>query len=128
MINITRRGKPVAPLMAVTRPRKRIDAALLQSVTAAMPPQAENAADLGQRAAALAMFDKRVADSFTVLPVTGGQFPAAARFADQHTLALRAGDGLHLATASEHGAIVHTLDRRLAEAGPVLGAPTRLLA
>jgi hypothetical protein len=30
--------------------------------------------------------------------------------------------------ASEHGATVHTLDQRLAEAGPVLGIPTRLLA
>ena len=45
-IDITRRGKPVARLSAVTRPRKRIDVALLQSVTAIMPPQAQNAADL----------------------------------------------------------------------------------
>ena len=35
---------------------------------------------------------------------------------------------LHLATASEHGATVHTLDQRLAEAGLVLGVPTLLLA
>jgi len=74
------------------------------------------------------MFNKLVAESFTVLPVTGGQFRAAARFADQHTLGLRAGDALHLAVASEHGATVHTLDRRLAEAGPALGVPTQLLA
>lgn len=45
-IDITRRGKPVARLTAVTRPRKRIDAALLQALTATMPPQAQNAADL----------------------------------------------------------------------------------
>lgn len=83
---------------------------------------------LEQRAAALAMFNKLVADSFTVLPVTGGHFRAAARFADQHALGLRAGDALHLATASEHGATVHTLDQRLAEAGPLLGVPTRFLA
>src|SRR3546814_14584997 len=44
---------------------------------------------LEQRAAALAMFNKLVAESFTVLPVTGGQFRAAARFADQHDLGLR---------------------------------------
>ncbi len=31
-IDITRRGKPVARLTAVARPRKRIDAALLQSL------------------------------------------------------------------------------------------------
>ena len=45
-IDITRRGKPVARLTAVARPRKRVDAALLQSLTATMPPQAEGAADL----------------------------------------------------------------------------------
>ncbi len=83
---------------------------------------------LEQRAAALAMFNSLIAESFTVQPVTGGQFRAAARFADQYTLGLRAGDALHLATASEHGATVHTLDRRLAEAGPAVGVPTHLLA
>ena len=83
---------------------------------------------LEQRAAALAMFNKLVMESFTVLPVTGGHFRAAAKFVDQHTLGLRAGDALHLATASEHGATVHTLDQRLAEAGRVLGVPTQLLA
>jgi len=83
---------------------------------------------LEQRAAALAMFNRLVAESFTVLPVTGGQFRAAARFADQHALGLRAGDALHLAVASEHGATVHTLDQRLAAAGPALGVPAQLLA
>lgn len=82
---------------------------------------------LEQRAAALAMFNKLVAESFIVLPVTGGQFRAAARFADQHALGLRAGDALHLAVASEHGATVHTLDQRFGEAGPALGVPTQLL-
>jgi len=84
--------------------------------------------DLRQRAAALGIFNKLVAESFTVLPVTGGHFRTAARFVDQHALGLRAGDALHLAIASEHGATVHTLDQRLAEAGPALGVPTRLLA
>ncbi len=83
---------------------------------------------LVQRAAALAMFHKLVAETFTVVPVTGGQFRTAAKFVDQHALGLRAGDALHLATASEQGATVHTLDQRLAEAGPVLGVPTELLA
>lgn len=82
---------------------------------------------LEQRAAALGMFNKLIAESFTVLAVTGGHFRMAAKFVDQHTLGLRAGDALHLATASEHGATVHTLDRRLAKAGPVLGVPTQLL-
>jgi predicted nucleic acid-binding protein len=84
--------------------------------------------NLDQRAAALAMFNQLVAESFTVLAVTGAHFRTAARFVDQQALGLRAGDALHLATASEHGATVHTLDRQLAAAGPVLGVPTQLLA
>ena len=83
---------------------------------------------LEQRAAALAMFNKLVAESFTVLAVTGGHLRTAATFVDQHGLGLRAGDALHLAAASGHGAMVCTLDRRLADAGPVLGVPTQLLA
>lgn len=82
---------------------------------------------LDQRAAALATFNKLVAETFTVAPVTGGHFRAAAKFLDQHMLGLRSGDALHLAIASEHGAIVHTLDERLAAAGPSLGVPTQLL-
>jgi uncharacterized protein len=83
---------------------------------------------LQQRAAALATFNRLIAESFSVLPVTSGHFRAAAKFVDHHALGLRAGDALHLATASEHGAAVYTLDQRFAEAGPMLGAPTQLLA
>ena len=82
---------------------------------------------LEQRAAALAMFNRLVAESFTLLGVAGGQFRAAARFADQPALGLRAGDAPHLAIASEDGATVYTLDQRLTEAGPVLGVPAQLL-
>ncbi|QCI67942.1 type II toxin-antitoxin system Phd/YefM family antitoxin [Phreatobacter stygius] len=45
-IDITRRGEPVARLTAVARPRKQIDAALLQALTATMAPQAGSAANL----------------------------------------------------------------------------------
>lgn len=45
-IDITRRGKPVARLTAVTRPRKRVDRAMLEALTAIMPPQRQDAADL----------------------------------------------------------------------------------
>jgi prevent-host-death family protein len=45
-IVITRRGKPVARLSAVTGPRKRVDATLLQSLTETMPPQPQDAASL----------------------------------------------------------------------------------
>ena len=43
---ITRRGKPVARITAVDAPRKRIDAAALQSVTDAMPVQPESAREV----------------------------------------------------------------------------------
>jgi predicted nucleic acid-binding protein len=82
---------------------------------------------LEQRASALAMFNQLVAESFGVLGVTGRQFRAAAKFADQYVLGLRAGDALHLAIASDHGATIHTLDKRLAAAGPSLGVLARLL-
>lgn len=45
-IDITRRGKPVARLTAVERPRRAIDAAQLQALTATMPPQSPDAATL----------------------------------------------------------------------------------
>jgi predicted nucleic acid-binding protein len=83
---------------------------------------------LEQRAAALAVFNKLIAESFTVLSVSGRQFRTAATFADQHALGLRAGDALHLAIAYAHGATIHTLDQRLAEAGTALGVSARLLA
>lgn len=83
--------------------------------------------DLKQRAAVLAMFNRLVADSFTVFGITGRHFRTAAKFADQHTLGLRAGDALHLAIASEHGATLVTLDKRLAEAGTATAVPTSLL-
>lgn len=82
---------------------------------------------LEQRAAALAMFNKLIAESFTVLAVTGAHFRTAAKFVDHQTLGLRAGDALHIAIAAEHGATVHTLDERVVQAGPVLGVPTQML-
>lgn len=45
-IDITRRGKAVARLTAVATPRKRVDAALLQSLTETMPPQPQDAVRL----------------------------------------------------------------------------------
>jgi uncharacterized protein len=79
------------------------------------------------RADALAMFTRLSVDSFTTLLISGLQFRTAARFADQHALGLRAGDALHLAICADHGATLCTLDRRLSDAGPVLGVKTMLL-
>lgn len=45
-IDITRRGRPVARLTSVAGPRKRIEAAMLRTLTATMPPQDESAVDL----------------------------------------------------------------------------------
>jgi prevent-host-death family protein len=45
-IEIARRGRRVARLTAVDRPRKRIELAALQTLTAAMPPATQDAADL----------------------------------------------------------------------------------
>jgi predicted nucleic acid-binding protein len=81
-----------------------------------------------ERAVIMAAFNRLTADSFTVLSVESGHFRTAARFADLHELALRAGDALHLTVASEHGATLQTLDKRLAAAGQSLGVATRLLA
>ena len=83
---------------------------------------------LPARASALAAFNTMVAESVGVLSVTGRHFRTAATFVDQHRLGVRAGDAVHLATALAHGATVQTLDRRLAEAGPLLGVPTHLLS
>ena len=81
----------------------------------------------GDRAEALAMFTRLATDSFIVMPVSRLQFRTAARFADQHVLGLRAGDALHLAICSDHGATLSTLDRRLSDAGSALGIKTMLL-
>jgi len=86
------------------------------------------AIDLDMRAMALALFNRMVEESFTVLAVTAAHFRAAARFVDHHALGLRAGDALHLAVAAQYGATVCTLDVRMAAAGPVLGVPALLLA
>ena len=83
--------------------------------------------EAAHRADALAMFQRLMADSFTMLPVSGPQFRTAARFADQTALGLRAGDALHLVICADHGATLCTLDRRLSTAGPALGVKTTLL-
>jgi uncharacterized protein len=83
--------------------------------------------NLSERAAANAVFNRLAAESLTVLDVSGSHFNTAAKFADQYNLGLRAGDALHLAIASDHGATVFTLDKRLAEAGEKLGVRTQLL-
>ncbi len=45
-VEITRRGKPVARLIRSSTPRKRIDVTALQALTATMPLQVPDAADV----------------------------------------------------------------------------------
>lgn len=80
------------------------------------------------RGEALALFTRLADESFLTLPVSRSDLRAAARYADQHLSGLRAGDALHLAIAANHGASLHTLDKRLAQAGQGLGVSTKLLA
>jgi predicted nucleic acid-binding protein len=77
------------------------------------------------RAAALSAFTRLCVESLRIVPVAREGFRAAARFADQSELNLRAGDALHLAICDNRGASLCTLDRRLAEAAPRVGVPVR---
>jgi uncharacterized protein len=83
--------------------------------------------DLAARARALAEFTRICGESAVVLPVERRHFRTAARFSDEHAQGLRGGDALHLAIASEYGATLCTLDRRLSDAGPPLGVATLLV-
>ena len=78
------------------------------------------------RADALAMFARVSNANFSVTPVSREHFRAAARFADQYALGLRAGDALHLAVCAEQGVTLCTLDGRLNAAASALGVKTAL--
>jgi predicted nucleic acid-binding protein len=80
-----------------------------------------------ERADTLAGFTKLWTESLRILPIAEAHFSTAARFADRHELGLRAGDALHLAICADHGAMLQTLDRRMADAGNALGVPTKLV-
>lgn len=80
-----------------------------------------------ERTLALGAYGMMAAESLLMLEVSAVAFSSAARLADHHELGLRAGDALHLAVASEHGAELVTLDRRLAQAGPTLGVISHLI-
>lgn len=79
------------------------------------------------RANILAAFAQLAAGSLIVWPVTRSQFRAAAKYADQYSLGLRAGDALHLAISGDHGAELCTLDKRMAECGRASGVKTMLV-
>jgi len=80
-----------------------------------------------QRARALATFTTLLEESIGVLAVSHEAFRSAGHLADQAALGLWAGDALHLAVASAHGATLCTLDQRLLEAAPAVAVDARSL-
>lgn len=80
-----------------------------------------------ERAASLAAFSRLIAESLEIWPISGAAFRVAARFADRYALGLRAGDALHLGVVAEHGGMIVTLDKRLADAASKLGLSAALL-
>ena len=73
------------------------------------------------------LFTRLQGESIAVVPITRDHFLAAARFANQSGLGLRAGDALHVAVAAELGATICTLDKRLAEATVALGVSAEMV-
>lgn len=82
--------------------------------------------DSGQRVA-LAGFSRYLRAAFVCLPVTPEDFHAAAAFASNSSIGLRAGDALHLAVASRAGLVVHTLDQSMARAADALSIECRFV-
>jgi len=71
-------------------------------------------------------FDALVSDSFVNLAPTGADFDLARRLIRHYETALRSGDALHLAIASNHGAqTIYSLDDSLVRAGRMLGLPVK---
>lgn len=83
--------------------------------------------DNAQRTHALASFSTFRSKTLRIVSVSGRHFQIATQFADVHDSGIRAADALHLAIASDANSTLCTIDRGLADAGSVLGVPTRLL-
>lgn len=64
------------------------------------------------------------ADSLSVLAVESSDFVLASRYLEHFGLGLRAGDGLHLAIASNHGAEIYSSDRVMLKSARRLGIKT----
>ncbi len=69
-------------------------------------------------------FEAMIAESFAVLTPTVDDFELAKRYLTEPRTGLRAGDALHLAIASNHGAeAIYSLDKMLLRAGKAIGLP-----
>ena len=80
-----------------------------------------------QRIAVLERFRLLATQNFVMVPVVSAQFQAAALFADQAAIGLRAGVALHLAITAHHGATIVTLDQQRAKAAVILAVGGILL-
>lgn len=78
---------------------------------------------LDLRADALAAWKQLHTSSLPTLAIIPEHFDAAASFASQHLLGLRAPDALHVAIAASAGARLLTLDQTMANAALQLGVP-----
>lgn len=74
-----------------------------------------------------AMIEAMLSGSANFIPIERSHFQLAADFLSRSTLPLGSGDALHLAIAASAGAMLVTLDRRMAEAGLSLGLDVHLL-
>ena len=72
-------------------------------------------------------FVRRIPNSYQRVPITEAHFLSAMRYADQHELALRSGDALHVAIAADFEQTLVTLDKTMAAAATRLGIAVLLL-
>lgn len=72
----------------------------------------------------IGQFDELVAESFQVLMPTVADYERAKNYIEHFDSKLRAGDALHLAIASNHGAeVLYALDKGLLNAAQLLKVP-----
>jgi uncharacterized protein len=82
---------------------------------------------IDDRAKVARLFTRLTSESLSVVPVRREHFLVAARFVDQHGIGLRAGDALHVAIVAGEGAVICTLDRRLADGAIALGVSAEMV-
>ena len=71
-----------------------------------------------------ARFEAMITGSFTTLVPREQDFTLAKQYLRRFETGLRAGDALHIAIASGHGAtVIYSLDKKLIKAGAMLGLP-----
>lgn len=73
---------------------------------------------------AVSRFEAMIKETYTVLLPNRDDFDQARKWLNRFDTGLRAGDALHLAIASNHGAeAIHCLDKVMIAAGRTLGLP-----